>query len=76
MYQEHVFSVHLHHTRLLMEFVWWKREIVEFILLMACVWVVTLALFYGVDNADREIVTDSIQQLVSAWDVLIILLFL
>lgn len=59
-----------------MEFVWLKRKIVEFIPLMVYAWAVTLALFYGVDSADKEIAMDSILQLVFVKDALPILLFL
>ena len=73
---EPVFSAHLLHTRLLMEFVWLKREIAEFILLMACVWDVTLDLFYGEVSVGKEIAMALILQLDFAWVALLILLFL
>lgn len=71
--QEYAFSVLVHHTQLLMEFVWFKREIVESTLRTACVWGVTLALFSGEENVGKETVTDSIRQLVSAGDALLTL---
>lgn len=74
--QEPAFSAHLLHTRLLMEFVWLKREIAEFILLMVCVWDVTLDLFYGEESVDKEIAMVLILQLDFAWVALLISLFL